>query len=63
MVGRFLELDPPRRLLVTYAWNDDLIGVPPESTTVEIKLEEHDGRTRLSLVHCGIPTEVVDDQP
>jgi hypothetical protein len=37
------------------------MGVPPESTTVEIELEEHDGRTVLTLVHRGIPAEVVDD--
>ena len=61
MIGRMLELDPPRRLVFTYGWQDDLMGVPPESTTVEIELEEHNGRTILSLVHRGIPTEVVDD--
>ena len=61
MMGRFLELDPPRRLVIAYGWKDDLMGVPPESTTVEIDLEEHDGRTTLSLVHRGLPLEVVDD--
>jgi uncharacterized protein YndB with AHSA1/START domain len=61
MVGRFIELDPPRRLVIAYGWKDDLMGVPPESTTVEIDLEEHDGRTTLILVHRGIPAEVVDE--
>jgi uncharacterized protein YndB with AHSA1/START domain len=61
MVGRFLELDPPRRLVLAYGWKDDLMGVPPDSTTVEIELEEHDGRTVLTLVHRGIPIEVADD--
>jgi uncharacterized protein YndB with AHSA1/START domain len=61
MVGRFLELDPPHRLVIAYGWKDDLMGVPPESTTVEIDLEEHDGRTTLTLVHRGIPAEVVDE--
>lgn len=61
MVGRFLELDPPHRVVIAYGWKDDLMGVPPESTTVEIELEEHDGQTTLSLVHRGIPPDVVDD--
>jgi uncharacterized protein YndB with AHSA1/START domain len=61
MVGRFLEVDPPRRLVFAYGWQDNLMGVPPESTTVEIELEEHEGRTVLTLVHRGIPSEVVDD--
>src|SRR3954454_15829109 len=61
MVGRFLELDPPRRLVIAYGWKDNLMGVPPESTIVEIELEEHDGRTILTLVHRGIPGDAVDD--
>lgn len=61
MVGRFLELDPPRRLVIAYGWKDDLMGVPPESTTVEINLDEHAGRTTLTLVHRGLPPGVVDD--
>lgn len=61
MVGRFLELDPPRRLVIAYGWKDNLMGVPPESTTVEIELEEKEGRTTLTLVHRGIPPDVVDD--
>jgi uncharacterized protein YndB with AHSA1/START domain len=61
MIGRFIELDPPHRLMFAYGWKDDLMGVPPESTTVEINLEEADGRTTLSLAHRSIPSDVVDD--
>jgi uncharacterized protein YndB with AHSA1/START domain len=60
MVGRFVELDPPRRLVIAYGWRGHLMGVPPESTTVEITLDERDGRTTLRLVHRGIPPDVVD---
>jgi len=62
MVGRFLELDPPRRLVFAYGWRDDLMGVPPESTTVEIELtEDEHGLTTLTLTHRGIPPGVVED--
>jgi uncharacterized protein YndB with AHSA1/START domain len=40
VVGRFVELVPHRRLVFTYGWEDGLMGVPPESTTVEIDLVE-----------------------
>ena len=61
VVGRFVELIPHRRLVFTYGWEDGLMGVPPESTTVEIDLVEQDGATTLRLVHHGLPPEVVKD--
>lgn len=61
MSGRFLELDRPRRLVFTYGWEGDLMGVPPESTTVQIDFVEAEGRTTVSLVHRGIPTAVLEE--
>jgi uncharacterized protein YndB with AHSA1/START domain len=60
VVGRFLELVPHRRLVFTYGWEDGRMGVPPESTTVEIELSEEDGETTLRLVHRGLPPEAVE---
>jgi uncharacterized protein YndB with AHSA1/START domain len=60
VVGRFVELDPHRRLVFTYGWEDGRMGVPPESTTVEIDLDERDGITHLRLVHRGLPPEAVE---
>lgn len=60
VVGRFVELDPPRRLVFTYGWEDGRMGVPPGSTTVEIDLTEAGGVTTLRLVHRGLPPEVVE---
>jgi uncharacterized protein YndB with AHSA1/START domain len=61
MIGRFVELVPPRRIVFTYGWEGDLMGLPPESSTVEIDLEEHAGETILRLSHRGIPPDVVED--
>ena len=61
VVGRFLELVPHRRLVFAYGWEDGRMGVPPESTTVEIDLEEGAGATLLRLVHRGLPPEAVGD--
>lgn len=60
MVGRFVELTPSRRIVFTYGWDDGLMGLPPESTLVEIDLEERDGRTVLHLVHRNLPPGAVD---
>lgn len=61
VVGRFVELVPHRRVVFTYGWEDGRMGVPPESTTVEIDLLEHNGETTLRLVHRGLPPETVED--
>jgi uncharacterized protein YndB with AHSA1/START domain len=61
VVGRFVELVPHRRVVFTYGWADGRMGVPPESTTVEIDLVEHEGETTLRLVHRGLPPEAVED--
>ncbi|HET9558218.1 MAG TPA: SRPBCC domain-containing protein, partial [Actinomycetota bacterium] len=55
VVGRFVEVDPPRRVVFTYGWEDGRMGVPPGSTTVEIDLVEEDGATTVRLVHHGLP--------
>jgi uncharacterized protein YndB with AHSA1/START domain len=59
VVGRFLELVPHRRLVFSYGWADGRMGVPPESTTVEIDLVERDGTTTVRLVHHGLPPDTV----
>jgi uncharacterized protein YndB with AHSA1/START domain len=61
VVGRFVELVPHTRLVFTYGWEDGRMGVPPESTTVEIELSEDGGVTTLRLVHRGLPPEAVAD--
>jgi uncharacterized protein YndB with AHSA1/START domain len=56
-----VELVPHRRLVFTYGWEDGRLGVPPESTTVEIDLVEEAGATTLRLVHHGPPPASVPD--
>jgi uncharacterized protein YndB with AHSA1/START domain len=47
--GEFLEIDPPRKLVHTWA----LSGVPNPPTTVSYVLEPIAGGTRLTLRHTG----------
>ena len=60
MIGRFVDLDPPRRVVFSYGWKDDLMGVPPESTTVEILLDPIAGATQLRLTHRLLPPDSAD---
>jgi uncharacterized protein YndB with AHSA1/START domain len=52
--GRYLEIDPPRRVLVSWgiAGSDDM---PPGATQVEFTLTPTREGTRLRLVHRGLP--------
>ena len=54
--GEYQELDPPRRLVMTWGWEGHPT-VPPGSTTVEITLTPDRGATVLRLRHLGLPDE------
>lgn len=51
VAGEFLEVEPPRRLAMTWTWLDD--GVPGDVERVELTFTEVPGGTRLDLVHTG----------
>lgn len=55
--GRFLEIDPPRRLVFTWGWTGD-DAVPPGSSRVVVTLEPEADGTRVVLRHHDLP----DDQ-
>jgi uncharacterized protein YndB with AHSA1/START domain len=68
--GTFAEVDPPRRLVFTWGWEDDDAGqhvlhgqsdpdgraLPPGSTRVEVILQAEDGGTHLTLRHHDLAT-------
>jgi uncharacterized protein YndB with AHSA1/START domain len=61
VLGRFIEIEPPRRLVLAYGWDvPTLRAIPPGSTRVEITLEEANGATELRLVHLGLPASEVE---
>jgi uncharacterized protein YndB with AHSA1/START domain len=58
MLGRYLELTPPRRIVISYGWQDGgRMGIQPETTQVEIDLLDEGGKTRLRLLHRDLPDE------
>ena len=54
--GHYQEVDPPRRLVMSWGWEGHPT-VPPGSTTVEITLTPEKGSTVLRLRHLGLPDE------
>ena len=54
--GTFLEIDPPKHVSYTFAWDDDN-GKPGNETIVTIDLEEVAGFTKLTFKQSGFPTE------
>ena len=57
--GRFLEVEPNARVVVTWGWHGHP-RMPPGTTTVEFDLVPDSGGTLLRLTHHGLPP---DDLP
>jgi uncharacterized protein YndB with AHSA1/START domain len=54
VLGEFVEVDPPRRLVHTWGWEDRAGSVPPSSTTVAFDLLPRDDGTLLRVTHGGL---------
>jgi uncharacterized protein YndB with AHSA1/START domain len=54
--GHYLELDPPHRLVVSwgYAGSEEL---PPDASTVEVRLVRDGTGTRVHLEHRDLPAQ------
>src|SRR4051812_49148499 len=59
--GKFVELDPPRRLVYTWGWEakpgEPPNAVPPGSSTIEVELEPSAGGTLVRFVHRDLPSD------
>ncbi|MGC5170438.1 SRPBCC family protein [Microbacterium sp. DT81.1] len=52
--GTFLEVDPPRRVTVTWGFEGSA-ALPPGSSTVSFELTATEAGTRLVVVHTDLP--------
>ena len=63
MLGTFVVLDPPLRLVHTLRWDSfvgyNAKGMDPLDEAVVVEIEPHAGGTRLRYVHVGIPDDGV----
>jgi uncharacterized protein YndB with AHSA1/START domain len=60
MLGEFVEVDPPRRIALTWGWEQELLALPPQSTSVEISLTPDGDDTILRLAHRRLPAGAVE---
>jgi uncharacterized protein YndB with AHSA1/START domain len=59
MLGEFVEVDPPRRIAFTWGWEQEVIAVPPQSTSVEVSFTPDGDDTIVRLVHRRLPAGAV----
>ena len=59
--GRIVEIDPPRRLVYTWGWDEPNHPIPSGSTRVEVDLTPDGDGTHVRLRHLGLPLDAVAD--
>jgi uncharacterized protein YndB with AHSA1/START domain len=59
--GEYLEVVPKQKVVFTFGWEQAGNPVQPGSTTIEITLHPEGDKTRVRLVHRGLPEDVVSD--
>jgi uncharacterized protein YndB with AHSA1/START domain len=53
--GAFVEVDPFRRIVFTWGFEQELFSMPPQSTEVEVKLTPDGDDTILAVAHRRLP--------
>ena len=60
MSGRYLEVEPYRRIEFTWGWEQELLAVPPQSTTVEVSFTPDGDSTTVRVAHRRLPAASVE---
>jgi uncharacterized protein YndB with AHSA1/START domain len=59
--GRFVEVVPNEKVVFTFGWDEPDHPIPAGSTTMTITLIPEGDKTRVQLVHSGLPADAVSD--
>jgi uncharacterized protein YndB with AHSA1/START domain len=59
MLGEFVEVDPSRRIALTWGWEQELLATPPQSTSVEVSFIPDGEDTIVRLAHRRLPAASV----
>ena len=59
MLGEFVEVDRPRRVVFTWGWETALFKTPPQSTLVEVSLTPDGEDTVVRLAHRRLKPELL----
>jgi uncharacterized protein YndB with AHSA1/START domain len=60
MSGKFVDVDPYTRLAFTWGWEQEVFGVAPASTAVEVSLTPDGEGTVLRLAHRRLPAASIE---
>jgi uncharacterized protein YndB with AHSA1/START domain len=60
-LGEFVEVVPDRKVAFTFGWDEPGHPIPAGSTRIEISLVPEGEKTRIRLVHSGLPADAVAD--
>ena len=52
---RFLQVDPPRRIVFTWGWEIERSPLPPGTSVVEVELIPQGDATLIRLTHRDLP--------
>ncbi len=59
--GTFVEVVPNERVVFTFGWDVPDHPIPAASTTVTINLIPDGDKTRVQLIHAGLPGDAYND--
>jgi len=59
--GEYVEVVPNEKVVFTFGWEQKDHPIPAGSTTLEISLHPEGDKTRVRLVHRGLPADALDD--
>jgi uncharacterized protein YndB with AHSA1/START domain len=59
--AEFIEVVPNEKLTYTFGWEQEGNPITPGSTIVELTLQPEGDKTRVRLVHRGLPADAVGD--
>ncbi len=59
--GTYVEVVPLEKVVFTFGWEQEGNPITPGSTQVEITLHPEGTKTRVRLVHSGLPDDAVSD--
>lgn len=57
--GKYLEVDAPHRLVISWGHNGSA-QLPPEASMLEIRFERSNGGTLVTVIHTGLSAAEVD---
>ena len=58
VLGEFVEVDPPRRVVFTWGWEAESAPLGPGASTVEVQLTPVENETVVTLTHRDLPDEL-----